>query len=322
MRLVKRSDSAKGFLPDAYQYLSTAPSIPSVHKKARRPPIGVYNVSIERVVRSLSRVTDLLVSLITQCVIPKQGDGLEWLKPVVDAHVEVLNAMQSHIDDCDEIAKAALGATSPWKTDGGRRYKALASEYRDRVNRIVNHIKHHLGRLRAFSFYTPSECFPGYYVEGVDQEGLVGPEPTVHKQGRGAFSFSRDIRLHFVWIYGLSTALGEVLAKAVERSSCVPSTIVDDKKYFALAERIEKIPAVFFPDEGSSPVPEVCTHKSDRVSTLHVSYALDVRAPLIPQTRHMRIATVWQGDGVTKNFRLPYPFREGPDNVASLHKTR
>lgn len=322
MLIEKRMNSDLGVLPDAYGFLSSAPGIHAGGKEGHRPPLGIYNISIRRLVEALARTSRELNELHSRAAGPEEGDGLRWLEPVMESQGEVLSAAQAHIDDCAEIAAAALGGGALRKTDVGRRYLRFVGDYADRVSRIANHIKHYHGRLRPFSFYTPDECFPGYIVEGVDRAGIVGPEPTVHRHGHGAFSFARDLRLHFVWIYGVSSALAEVLASAVDHPAASVSALADSDEYFELAESIVGLPARFYPDEVSLPVPSTRLSGQGKDRELRLSYTQEQLGTAIPRDRRMRIATVWQGDGVSKSFRLPYRFVEDPGNVGVLQRIK
>jgi len=319
MDLTKTSDSPLGLRPDAYQYLRLG-ARPSEGTRAHRPPLGIYNISISRVLDAMREQLALLLGVVRSGRIPTAGDNLDWVDPILKAHVEVLHAVQAHVDDCETILKGALCEKNPWNSAPGRRFRTLTTEYRERVDGIVNHIKHGYGRVRPFAFYTPAECFLGYYVEGVDREGAVGPEPTVHKRGRGAFSFARDVRLHFVWLYGLSWALAEGLSAAGATACSEGGDPGDDSRYSRMAEEIEKVAPVFYPDELAQPVPKVHVEREKNRVSLHVGYVDDATARSVPRSHQMRIAIRWQGDGISRSYRLPYPFREGRGNSGVLRK--
>jgi hypothetical protein len=252
--------------------------------------------------------------------IPTGEHGLGWMSPVIEAWGELLHAADAHVDDVKQIVVRALGGNSPWKTPEGRRFKSFTSEYRDHISRIVNHIKHRHGRLRAFAFYSPTTCYPGYYIEGVHSSGAIGPEPSIHRHGKGAFSFAWDCRLHLVWLYGLSEALANVLAAIGVPESDGPSVLADSSKFISLAETAKRVPPYVFPDERTKPVPKVEIVGQDNARTLLLSYVDDGSAKPIPPSRKLRIATVWQGDGASRSFILPYKAMDGPDNSALLRR--
>jgi hypothetical protein len=252
--------------------------------------------------------------------IPTGKHGLSWMSPVIEPWEELLHAADAHVDDVKQIVVRALGANSPWKTPEGKSFKSFTSEYRDHISRIVNHIKHRHGRLRAFALYSPTTCYPGYYVEGVHDNGAIGPEPSIHRRGKGAFSFARDCRLHLVWLYGISEALANVLAAVGVPESNTPSVLAYSSKFISLAETVRRIPPYVFPDERMKPVPKVEIVGQDNARRLLLSYVDDASAKRIPASRKLRYATVWQGDGVSHSFILPYEGVDGPDNSALLKR--
>lgn len=315
------STNPRGFLPEAYKYLCNVPDLPAGRQKHYRPPLAIYNISIDRVLAAMESVIDEVISIEAKAIIPKPGQGLDWLDSIILSHLECLNAMQSHLDDCDRIATSVCVKGDVKNEELLRRYKSMTKAYRDRINRIVNHIKHHQGRLRAFAFYTRTTCFPGYYVEGADSEGVVGPEPTVHKRGRGAFSFSRDLRLHFVWLYGLSSYLSELLSPLATECP-LPSPKTQDDRYIRIARKLASTQFLFYPDEGVLPVPEVSFIESRDVSRaeLAISYMYETTVPLIRRGPGLKIALSWKGDGVSMDWRLPYEYRPGLGNVGISKK--
>jgi len=317
------SNNPRGFLPEAYKYLCNVPDLPAGRQKHYRPPLAIYNISIDRVLAAMESVIDEMIRVEAEAIIPKPREGLAWLDSIISSHLECLNAMQSHIDDCDRIAASVCMETDASNKKLMRRYKSMTKAYRDRINPIVNHIKHHHGRLRAFAFYTQNACFSGYYVEGVDSEGVVGPEPTVHKRGRGAFSFSRDLRLHFVWLYGLSSYLSELLSSlAVECPP--PSPKPQDDRYIRIAKKLLSTQFLFYPDEGALPVPKVSFTENREMSRaeLAISYVDGTTASLIRRGPGLKIALSWKGDGVSMSWRLPYEYRPGLGNVGIIGRQR
>jgi len=319
MRIEFRESRPSSFLPTAYSYLRHA--LPdTTDSSGQRSALGIYNVSLHRLIHAMSVALVRLGEQIDENRIPTGGDGLRWMSPVIEAWGELLHAANAHVDDVKQIVVRALGVSSPWKTPEGRKFKSSIREYRDHISRIVNHIKHGQGRLRAFAFYSPTTCYPGYYIEGVHSGGAIGPEPSIHRQGKGAFSFARDCRLHLVWLYGLSEALANVLAAIGVPESNAPSVLADSSKFISLAETVKRVPPYVFPDERTKPVPKVEIVNQDNDRRLLLSYVDDASAKPIPTSRKLRIATVWQGDGVSRSFVLPYKAMDSPDKTASLKR--
>jgi len=318
MKLILRSDTPHGLMPSAYRYMDQFQTPPAKGGRAYRPILGIYNLSISRCLDALAQVIEGLIEIQALKMPPDPAQGTEWIDSVVDLHSECLLAMESHLDDCSAIAEAAFSSDGEIRARQSKRFKSMTKGYDDRIGRIVNHLKHHHGRLRGFVFHSSRECFPGYYVEGVAEDGSVGPEPTVHKGGKGAFSFARDVRLHFVWIYFLSERLAEILAARTEPCTRTVSHPTDEK-FLSVARRMELISSSFFPDEahGSTPVVKVIEAADGSVELL-LRYSTDEMPRRVRRGPGLRILQNWRSDGVTRNWRLPYPWMDGPDNVAVI----
>jgi len=303
---------AAGFLPSAYRFLDTT-RIPPRGDKLLRPALGVYNVSLARLIGTMEEAFALLVKLVEDNRIPAGKDGLSWLDPTLDLWTRLLMSADSHVDDVRTIVFGVLGGKNAWKSRPGKAFTARVKPYKDRVSNIANHIKHGQGRLSPFAFYSSSRSFLGYVVEGVTSEGTLGPEPTIHAGGHGACSFARDCRLHFVWLYGVSDALARVLEDSGREERLEVPEIHTESQLIELARSIARVPPLMYPDECFKAVPRI-ELKDDEVRRLVLSYRDDASAQRIPREAN-RIMTGWKGDGVTRSFRFPYkPRRSKADS--------
>ena len=120
--------------------------------------------------------------------------------------------------------------------------------YRRHVGQIVNKIKHDHARLRFILYSGNSIYFPGYFLEGIDSEGVLGPDQNVHHKGGTAFSFARDLRLHFVEVYAVS----RFLSKAIKGIAMPVDTIPADAACAwaeEIATHLGNLSKIYYPDE-------------------------------------------------------------------------
>src|SRR5262245_18275161 len=99
-----------------------------------------------------------------------------------------------HMDDCANILKVFYPPSTRISTDKTLFGSGLSKGYRIHIGKLVNHLKHNQGRLRSIIFFNNTDVFPGYFVEGVNAQGALGPADHIHEGGNTAFSFARDLR--------------------------------------------------------------------------------------------------------------------------------
>jgi hypothetical protein len=207
--------------PEAYNCLHSLPDIAIQHgDHGLRHPLGIYSISLQRVIQAFK---DVLAENDKVYYAPLKEDGSIDFNTdlLLKAQQELLDALMAHIDDCYHILKALYPASRRTKTKPEpfadkwleeakhptvARFKHLIKPYRDTFAPIVNRMKHEHGILRALlmrNFDQPQNAqqrIVGYFVEGVDKHGTVGPDIKIHGKAR-AISFHRDLRYHFVHLY-------------------------------------------------------------------------------------------------------------------------
>jgi len=133
--------------------------------------------------------------------------------------------------------------------------------YRDRVGRIVNLIKHRAGRFRPVFMHWNEMGVPGYFIEGVLGDGVVGPDPRIHPGGNTAISLFRDARYHFVHMYLVGSALQRLITDVMGTSPVEPpSGNPRAEPEFPIREvgrRLSLLPRIVFPDELHLPDPMI-----------------------------------------------------------------
>ncbi len=303
--------------PGAFSLLSNLPPGSVKHAEhGLRPPGGIYNVSMGRVLSAFEATLDQLEALRSAPADAHGGIAFK-VEPLIAAQVELLESMMAHIDDGYQVLKACHppnpSITEPFahkwlekaRHPSVKQFKNAVSGYRDAIAPMGNRIKHEHGQLRLVVFYGGEQRIAGYYLEAIDREGVAGADAKIHP-GDTAFSFNRDLRFHFVHLFEIGDALRAALTSALQAMGIRSDgrLVVDESaRLIAVAERVEALSTTVFPDEVAKPAPHV------RVERDQGDVVLSVRYPSLATFRQpgeMRITTTIQGDGYTTSYRMPY----------------
>jgi hypothetical protein len=94
------------------------------------------------------------------------------------------------------------------KVPGAKAFEDQVIAYKNlSLGPTVNLLKHGESRLRVLAFRSRFAFTLGYFIDGPQRGGIIGPAPTVHHDGNSAFSFNRDILIHWWWLYRMSELL-------------------------------------------------------------------------------------------------------------------
>ncbi len=282
-------------------------------RRPRRPPLGIYNISLKRILDALLRVLRELRDVQELGVTAERVKNLGWFDPVLAAQHELLMAIQSHKDDCAAILKMLLMEEDYRSNSHVTAYWKARKGYNSFLDRVANHLKHHQGRLCPIVFYSPTNMYLGYYVEGVDSSGHLGPEPSIHKRGRGAFSFARDCRYHIVQTYLNAHELSKAITAVLGAQEACHEVEHNDTTVTQIIELLEQMPLVVYPDEKGMLVPRVESTLIGDIRIVSFSLKDDASARTAKEkSRFLRISVRWGGDGVTRDYRLPYKLSDHP----------
>jgi hypothetical protein len=245
---------------------------------------------------------------------------------------ELLEAQLAHLDDCYYILKALyppMQVKNPsrfadkWLEQAGhptvKAFSQAITKYREEtLAPIVNRVKHEHGRLRCVIFYGQRARYAGYYVEGVDSNDAIGPDPIIHP-GNTALSLNRDLRYHFASLYVVDEHLRQAIVAAMRkqqgvRTLAIPRIEQVDPAVVQVAQRISALPMVFYPDEVQKPCPIVTLTGADAKMELSATYP-SAEIPFGPGS--LRVQTIVAGDGVSRTFRMPYMASTIPHSALS-----
>ncbi|MBE9005857.1 hypothetical protein IQ259_12550 [Fortiea sp. LEGE XX443] len=341
MKISHKASRDGNINPTIYNYLHLLTDDTLHHNTYNmRHPLAIYNMSLGRVISAFVPILDEIDKVQTALLNVKGNINYDLSKfPTLQK--ELLDSLLSHIDDCYHILKTIYPPSQSqsstlfvekWleevKHPTINKFKQDIKTYRDSLAPIVNHIKHGHGRVRSFIIYSKDSNFfayhkessvryypwnpriPGYYIEGVQADGKIGPDPKIHPQNT-AISLNYDLRYHFVHIYlvglYLKNSLVDAISKLYKRKIDLPGQIESNyisAKIENVAARISKLPTLFFPDEFDKTVASVIYRKKNEESELTVEY---------PSSN----ITKWQGkvmmyfnihleDRMSTDYQLPY----------------
>jgi hypothetical protein len=271
--------------PSVYNCLRSLPDCALHHSEHKlRHPIGIYSLSLGRVVQAFKAVLDENEK-IYQAPTDSNGQCSFETVALLKAQQELLDALMAHIDDCYQILKALYpanrnGARKPahfayqWLAQANHptveRFKTQVTPYRETFAPIDNKMKHEHGRLRSIVMRHPAALnvphlrIAGYFVEGIDSHQILGPDQEIH-EGKYAISFHHDLRYHFVYLYLIGHFLAQALIDVIQ-IECLPSFKPEQHISVAqseieeiknVAERIAHLPFLFYMNEVTKPVPSV-----------------------------------------------------------------
>ncbi|NEU77905.1 hypothetical protein [Nostoc sp. UIC 10630] len=325
--------------PEAFNCLKLLPESVTYHKDhTERHPFSIYNLSIQRVMLAFKAVIDEVDQVYT-ALFDATGHLDYRLNKLPDLQKELLHALQSHIDDCYRILKVLHPSikvqekyVESWLEKVNHpAYKELRNainDYRESFAPIVNKIKHSGGQLRSImmysrgggvvartvekniQFFPPNARIVGYFLEGMQPNGRIGPDYEIHPDGKTAISLNRDLRYHFANLYRIGHHLRNAIARTVRhfhriklpRPIAVTST-TGQYDIESIAERVSKLPPLFFQNEFSKTTPDIKFYRANGSATLTLETP---GSPYITWYGEVIIYSEIQIDGVSLEYQIPY----------------
>jgi len=305
-----------GITLPAQQALSLVPSdllVVSKQKQNMRPPLGVYNISLSQAVERCQRVLLALVNL-PSVDSSKHKDSIRKLLDCQDAF---LDSLFEHIEDCRNILRCMTFKDQNRILNILKKWDKAVKPYRDHIGHVVNHIKHSQGRLRSVQMSNKHKLIYGYFVEGLTNDGSIGPHPDIHDGGHTAFSFNRDLRFHVSGLFHLSAILSECIIeyKGYEyRFSVEPKEEHDDLA--CILESIARLPIYVFPDEAVLKdwiYVSFLPRRGSATRHFRIKFPCKHQHPCTMKNGHFNATMM--GDGVSRQFRIPYMGKESYEDL-------
>jgi len=144
----------------------------------------------------------------------------------------------------------------------GKLYFQIFKSEVELFTNLNNQLKHSSDSLKPVTVFINSRACLGYFLEGADSSGVVGPSTIFHNGPAGtrlANSFNRDLRMLYHCIYSVADALRravELHMKSVHNRGCVENANnqYEDKSCKDLFDRLSQLPKNFYSSEGGKPV--------------------------------------------------------------------
>ena len=340
MNLERKTHRDGNLHPKAFNCLKLLDESFTYHNDhTQRHPFSIYSRSLQKVMQSFNAVLDE-IDQISTALFNAEGNLDYPLKKLPDLQKELLYALQSHIDDCYWILKVIHPYDSNvqekhpdrWldkvKHPAYKPFHNAIKDYRESFAPIVNKIKHNGGQLRPIMMYSRGrgivartvdkgiQTFPknarivGYFLEGMQPNGRIGPDCEIHRDGTTAISLNRDLRYHFANLYRVGDHLRAAIARTVrhfhEKKLPRDVAVNDTGSQYdieSIAERVSKLPPLFFENEFSKKTPDIKFHRHNRNADLILE---------VPGSQYM----TWEGelmihyetqvDAVCPYYQLPY----------------
>ena len=250
--IFRSSEQRGGLSPEAVEILSCEFTAPLYYLDYQlRHPFGIYNVSLNQVISSFEGLIESLSSAKQHDLNSKKLDR-KWDEELLQNLEKLLYSLMEHMDDCENIIQCFFPhGTKIFRESSVKTYHSVVDSYRTHIGKVVNHLKHRQGRLRSFGMLVDNIPHLGYFVEGISEDGSLGPAPHIHSNGTTAFSYARDIRFHLYNLYYVSVKLSEAI-EAISSPDKNKTVFQLENKNTGLGKIIKSIaelPTIIFIDE-------------------------------------------------------------------------
>ncbi|KGW92102.1 hypothetical protein [Burkholderia pseudomallei] len=316
MEIIRPSTSFDGLLPEAYAVIRSV-NESAWHHGAQQilPPRVTYSRSLDKVCKAWLEVIPALDSLQAEFRFDQPTESQHLVET---KYAALLQALNEHLDACFSVLRCA--APKPASVDGLFSDRVVRAQklpgfstfdeqvlkgYRQsRLGAAANILKHAESRLRLLGGRTDTDIVLGYYLDGPLPSGAIGPNTRLHADGNSAFSFNRDMMLHFWWLYRSSQLMANVLRQTLGKSITPAKEDVAniDTSWVELCKYVGSLPPHFFPDESLLPYPLIRFDRS--TNKLHLRFPAG-RQPSNFRTGLRLTAFITIDDG-GQPYKIPY----------------
>jgi hypothetical protein len=311
------SVGAQSALP-AHGFLELVELSRTFHTKRNlRPPLGIYNVSVARVLHKVTTLCSKLEPYV-QSFGPrdtKPDIGQTMNEDVIDYIELTLYAASEHIDDLKLIVDNFYPTdVESRKCKAHKKFNEDIKVLKSFIAKLTNHIKHAQHRIRlygiGFTHGGSSGTLHGYFVESAEG-GVVGPSSVFHAHGSNVFSITSLAWEVLCFLLQSSASLKIFLeSKPLLNGPAKTSSEAFQKAVIAAA----RLPLYTFDD----PHPfEKCTLKLAGDETSSVAMSSGIYGSIFnrwrddPYPEFGSSAVAFSGDGVSRSFRIVSPSKVG-----------
>jgi hypothetical protein len=181
-----------------------------------RHPLGIYNLSIARILRNTSkcarRLERLLVEYPVMTGVTRRSEEIE---DVLDYLELSLYSAAEHVDDLEFIASCFFPTNEAYKRSSSvRQLKTSMKPIRYRISGFANAIKHNHARIRMYSIALAQNSrvtsLHGFFLESY-YGGAASPSPVFHSKGEHVISINAFLWEIVIYLFLMSNALCDFL---------------------------------------------------------------------------------------------------------------
>lgn len=327
MKFELRLKKDKTIYPRIVHHFKAIPDDLLYHENhSLRHPGAIFNVGFDRVIGSFSGVLTQLKA------IKSDKENIEYWNNLLQQQKRLFYDLGSFYDDCYLVLKSLCPPSkkNPKFADKwlkannyrcGERFYQATKMVQAFWMEIVNRLKHNNANLRGLYGYGNYFIIPGFFVEGISNDGTVGPDEAIHKKYLNkatAFSFNRDLRINFFYLYFVAESLLEVIKGHIKQQANYKfGNITYDKANDTILDKIcaelSDLELKFFPDEMREPYPKITYDRNE----LAITYS---HREGIFRYSNMTVKLMYSGDGYSRSFYLPYYLGTVSDTKQALEQ--
>lgn len=317
MRISRVTSRHGNVLPEALGVIAALPDSVLHHvTHGRRHPASLYARSLAQVAQAWHAALDKIENFDNSFVWTQDDTALP---DVIASYRQLLFSLYEHLDASYGCVRALVPCRSNndplldtqfldrANVPGWQNFRSLIRPYtQNRIGAAVNSLKHNQAEILSFYLHNLPDLRVGYYIRDVQKSGALGPSLRVHHDGNSAFSFGRDMLIHFWNLYLIGSELSKVVRQIVPTESVKEPERYEsgtlNSTYADLAKRLSNVPLAFFQDEARLPCPLVRWNPA--AEELGIDMPGPIRPRKLPSSYQMRAALTV--DMAHASNKLPY----------------
>jgi len=301
-----------GFVPEVVGYLASIKEFEYSYKEYNlRHPCAIFNLSSHYVIQDFIDILTELEENQNNYIRRKSNLGIKFRN--------LINNFFKFRDSCYEILVSCSKKHSPpferqflWRWLEANKYesgKEFFNKTKDEVGffeKIYNKLKHTSNVIQPVDFLNRNnKGIMGFYLEGIDSKGSVGPDESLHPRFHGqntGNSYNFVLRKLYYLLYKVSEIIKEVLIKHFKDVYNIDLPFNDaydnsnDKIWKELYERMNRLPEAYFPNEFGKE-----TYRSKDLNNKLVFVKIPAKYTDLTE---WGIDSYGIGDGFTRSYRL------------------
>lgn len=296
-------NKTNGFVPAVARTLVNVQPHESQHNiLGLNHPADVFIFSFMNAIRSLDRLAKAVERGSNKI---KESDETF----LDDLNIDIFNMLfysNNFIESCQSIVKSLFPAEGETKFKTvSREFLGAIKNYHSRTATIINDIKHKHRRIRAFTFSWDDNSIIGYYIEGIVEEGVIGPDSAIHKPFHGVgtgFSLNTEIPYHLFNLYRTAECLDSILRKYIKAKPDESYPVGKMDHIAKCLKQISLIPTFLLPNEFENEYATVVRKDTD-------SYTISLPGTRKPQNKKSVICDVKVASAIglkARTFAPPY----------------